>query len=135
MSAFLCSSHHISTLVSWGHANGIIAAHNGKRFALDDPIVCEVAGEILYEANVEAIAARYGRENADSDSTDSPWIFELVTELPSPGTIVNGCSCYAYQACYADSYTDSLAQAIVNAINEAASRLPTTARDGAWEID
>lgn len=135
MSAFLCSSYHISALVSWGYANGVIAAHNGNRWALDNPITCELAGEILYEANVAAIGARYGQEAAESDSTGSPWTFELITDLPTPGSIANGCACFAYQACEVADYPDSLAAAIVDAIKQAACTLPTSKRDAQWEIE
>lgn len=134
MSAFLCDPYHVSALVSWAHANGVIAAHNGHRIDFADPIKCEVIGEILYEANVLAIATRYGQAAADSDSADIPWVFELLTDLPTPGTIANGCTCYDYQACEADSYAGSMAQAVVAAIKTAAECFPKSKRDQPWEI-
>jgi hypothetical protein len=136
MSAFLCSMHHLCGLVSFGHAHQVAVIHGTNCWRLDDRLTCEIAGEILYQANVLSLIARYGAEAAEEDARDVPWSFEMMApeDLPTPGSIANACDCYDYQANEADSYDGSIAQAIVNAIRQSAAKLPTTHHDTPWEL-
>ena len=134
MSAFLVCPEHIHALVHFAHRSrdvpSVMLFDNGwTTFARGN---LWMLGQRLYDANVEAIGARYPGD------VDMVW-YQWPDDLPelvfiTPIQALKGCDCFEYQASEWPHYPDSDAERIINVIRKVAIYQLPGYDDARWEI-
>lgn len=128
MSAFLCSQNHINALVNWATRN---SPYGGQSIVQRLETTPQALGELLYNANVRSLEARYG---ADHGLGSYAYKFKRVLTSPNAVQILKACSCYDYQACEVDDYQQTKAADIIDQIRADALRAVPGYQEAAWEI-
>lgn len=160
MSAFFCSKNHISAIVHYAVANGIVL--NIKESAggpiQATPALAPNLFELLKLENARSLIARYGSKAPWQFAPDfDTWKFDEASNAAysqshnalfieggdkglvsfSPASIVKLCRCYDYQACESNDWETTTAHDIVECIR-AHAETKTTNRaiedDRTWSI-
>ncbi len=133
MSAFICSSKHINTIVSYGiqkGASAYVAGASGKfywqSFELDPSLIVN----ILTNANTRSVNKLLGKK----DSISTAKYAAIATAYLSPVQIIKLCDCFDYQASEIDDYDQSAAAEMIRSVRALAiDSLPGYA-DAHWSI-
>ena len=148
MSAYLVGHDHIDALLSFAvlsvRGRGTASYYDdkvGQRVYLSTENATEIGRTLLAE-NERSINARYPDTIANPNDmpgtvgersanyTFKPWL-----NVPKPTAILKGCSCFDYQACETEDYSQSTAWKIIDGIRHQAIRsLPDYDEGPGWEF-
>jgi hypothetical protein len=131
MSAFLCSSEHISALAAYA------VRHRLWKNPLPDPLVgdAEVLGRALHRENLRSLRALYGDRKRPPFVFSSRYAEAASAGVLSPIEIIKAAHCFRYQECEhkGDATTRELRRVIEIIIEHAIHDVPGY-EEAAWGI-
>ena len=147
MSAYLVEPEHIAEICKWafgrGHRDMPHCVNMVKRSMIksryDLPLESFTAAEILAQANIASINARYN----DIDASDAADYIASVVQLSrqlgkeqlAASDIYNMCQCLDYQSCEVNNWVETDAYWIIRAIMAEASRVMAAGAQVSWSFD
>ena len=133
MSAFLVSKEDIDLLVSGMREHDTAVRIDGQ-FHRANKLDPTTLGKILWQENVESLAARYGaRERDDNAAEIAAYRFKSYGPV-KPGALAQLASCYAYQTCEHEGWRASDAFFAICGLEHALCKLLPGAGDAPWGI-
>lgn len=145
MSAFLCSDATFDLLADYAARRrttvytcaGTDASRQAHKAFNDDYAnlsqrAPQVAKILRYE-NVRSLEARYGAQNAIEMGANAPYRYRPVTIDIRPELVLQQIRCLSYQSCETSDWEDTLAHAILEAIEHEAIREITAGQP--WTLD
>lgn len=150
MSAFVVGREHIRFLVeagmtvqSWQYNSPLRWRHNDESHTLPagDPFQGERVGQMLWDACVDSVMARYPSDGADDlpgTTGDYPYKYgrhDFILMPADPLMVLQACRCYAYQSCEHPGWKESEAFAFVKALEGACVSKLIHGVEGGWEVD
>lgn len=141
MSAFVVSHTHINALVSYAVDARI--SYYSRQAETRIPITAnnaEAIGQILLDENMRSVCARYpdcGPENAPGSIGESvnAYTFKRFRCPITAVEAIKACHCLSYQSCETDDWEQSIAHAILDAIQSHATHHVPGYDAAPWGID
>jgi hypothetical protein len=110
MSAYQCNKSVHETIATWndkskGHGgiNGYDIRYNAR---------------MLWNANADAVVARYGEENGSRMVGDMPAAFDIADSNVTPLQVLKACNELRYQLMETDDYENGMGWDLVDAVRE-----------------
>lgn len=134
MSAFMCSDKHINAILTFADKAkySVTYSWKGVRRTLKGREELQRAALVLQAANASSVNYRYVHNTAAQSDADSI-VYRAEPRLDAV-TLIKQCHCLAYQSCELDSWDESEACAILEAIKNAAHRELPGYDDAPWGI-
>ena len=131
MSCYIVSHKHISAIIGWACRENISAGwgSNPGRYAYQ-PGLEQAACNILYEANVKSVNARY-----NESSPEVGCLFQTGAPKLKPIEVIKAIDALSYQCDEWEGFEDSIAAKILRDIKQGAITQLPGYDEAAWSID